>query len=343
MQPMTKFVLPAVLFCSTLGLQASDDTGSNATSVAVEIDGTKLTLGDFEQKQAANLFQARNAFYQAERKALDDYINQYVVEQQAKKENLTVDQLFEKHVTSLLPKDPSENELRVFYEGIDAKEPYEAMRSQIIDNIRQRRLAKAKIAYIQMLRSEANVVLRLGPPRAYVSLKDAPVRGPENARVTIVEYADYECPYCQRVQPELDKLEADYKGKIAVAYKDVPLPMHPHAEKTAEAAHCAGEQGKYWQYHDLLFTNKQLDISNLKEDALTLKLDAKKFDECLDSGAEAKVVSTNLAEGNALQIQGTPSFLINGRFYSGVLSYDQLKSIVDEELQAPAATQASTR
>src|SRR5208282_5343363 len=104
----------------------------------------------------------------------------------------------------------------------------------------------------------------------------------------------------------------EYKGKIAFAFRDVPLPMHSHAQKAAEAAHCAGAQGKFWQYHDMLFSTKQLDLAQLKEHARALNLDGTAFDTCLDSGATADVVKAQLAEGQALHLEGTPSFLING-------------------------------
>src|SRR5207244_5422354 len=125
------------------------------------------------------------------------------------------------------------------------------------------------------------------------------------------------------IQPIIDKLTAEYSGKVAFAYKDLPLQMHPRAQKAAEAAHCAGAQGKYWEYHDQLFANKQLYIPQLKESALALKLDTKAFDKCLDSNEQTEVVKAQMTEGQALQIQGTPSFFINGRFFSGVLSYEQ--------------------
>ena len=164
-------------------------------------------------------------------------------------------------------------------------------------------MAKAKAAYIESLRSQAQVVFRLAPPRTTVSLKDVPVRGVQAAPVTIVEYADYECPYCQQVQPTLDRLETDYKGKVAFAYKNFPLPMHPHAEKAAEAALCAGAQGKYWEYHDRLYKVKELDVPQLKQSAAALQLDTKTFDECLDSGKQAEIVKTQSAEGQGLQIR----------------------------------------
>jgi protein-disulfide isomerase len=148
----------------------------------------------------------------------------------------------------------------------------------------------------------------------------------------MVEFADYECPYCQQIQPTLDKLEAEFKGKIRFAYKDMPLPMHPNAPKAAEAAHCAEAQGKYWEFHDLLAQNKQLALPALKENARTLKLDTAAFDKCLDSGEKAPIIKVHQSEAQALGVQGTPTFVINGRFINGTPDYDGLRKILEEEI-----------
>jgi protein-disulfide isomerase len=339
---MTKSLLTFLLFSSPLCLLAFDDASgglSSSSGVVLEIDGKKLTLADFEQKHPFSLFQARNGFYQAENKALDGFATEYLLDQQAQKEHVTVDELLDRYADSVVPKEePSEEALRLYYEGIESKEPYEAMRAGILEHIRQSRILKAKTAYVQTLRTQANVIFHLTPPRATVSLKDTPVRGvAANAPVTIVEYADYECPYCQQTQSALDKLETDYKGKVAFAYKDMPLPMHSHAQKSAEAAHCAGVQGKYWEYHDMLFANKKLEVAQLKEDAGALKLDTNAFDKCLDSGEQAEAVKAQATEAQNLQIQGTPSFFINGQFFAGTFTYEQLRALVDDALKASSA------
>ncbi len=328
-----------------LPVAAAENSSGSALAagpVVAEVDGAKLTAADVERKKSGSLFQARNTFYQAQRKAVEEYVDDYLLERRAAREHLTVAQLIDKHVSSTLPKDPSEESLRVYFEGVQTTEAFEAVRPQILEHIRQARLEKAKTAYLASIKNEAKVALLLAAPRVPVSLKDTPLRGGSDAKVTIVEYADFECPACQQSQPGLDKLEAEYKGKVAFAYKDVPLPMHSHAQKAAEAAHCAGTQGKYWEYHDKLFATRQLDVSQLKEHARSLHLDGQAFDKCLDSGAQADLVKAQLAEGQGYQIQGTPSFFINGRFFSGGMTFEQLKVIIDEEL-GPQGTQTAQR
>src|SRR5689334_6939323 len=175
---MNKLFLTAALISSATCIVAADKPGEPQTdggAVVAEIDGVKITRAEFERSNAARLFQPRNTYYEAERKALDEYATDVLLEKQARKENLTVAQLLDRHVNSKVGKDPSDEALRVYYEGVDTTEPFEAVRDKIVDSLRQRRLAKIKNAYVQSLRADAKVAIRLAPPRAEVSLKDTPV------------------------------------------------------------------------------------------------------------------------------------------------------------------------
>ena len=326
--------LASALICGSAFAQTNSD---RQDSTIAEVDGHRITVSDLERQRPAALFQAQNAYYEAERKAVDEFVDEYLLTQAAQKEGVTVAQLLERHVIHQLPADPPEEALKVYYEGIDTDQPYAAVRDKILDHVRQRRLAKAKSAYMLSLREQAKVAIHMAPPRAQLALNDTPVRGRLDAPVVLVEYADYECPYCQKIQPALDKLEKEYAGRIAFAYKDMPLPMHHNAQKAAEATHCAAAQGKFWEYHDALAATKQLDVASLKEQARELKLDGDSFDRCLDNGEQSGTVAHEVAEAQLLGLQGTPSLFVNGRFYSGVLSYEQLRAIVEQELASSSA------
>ncbi|MBI4037136.1 thioredoxin domain-containing protein [Candidatus Daviesbacteria bacterium] len=170
-----------------------------------------------------------------------------------------------------------------------------------------------------------------------VSLDDDPVLGNPNAPITIIEFSDYQCPFCQRFWTEtLPLIKSQYidTGKVKLVYRDFPLSsIHPDAQKAAEAAECADEQGKYWEYHDKLFENQfDLSITALKRYAQELGLNTEKFNTCLDSGQMASEVSKDLSEGTAAGVQGTPGFFINGRFLGGAYPFEQFKTIIDEEL-----------
>ena len=315
---------------------------SGSDTVVADINGVKLTLADLEAKYSTALFQAYTNYYDAERKLVDELITDYVLTQQARRENVSVPELLERHVNSTIGKDPSEEALRVYYEGVDTSESYEAVRDKIVDAVRQRRIAKAKTAYVQELRKQWNASIRLIPPRMAIPETTTAARGPADAPVKLVEYADYECPYCQQIQPTVERLEAEFKGKLSFVYKDFPLPMHPNAQKAAEASRCAQAQGKYWEFHDLLTSSKALDPAALKAHARTLKLDTAAFDKCLDGGEKVAAIKADQAEAQTLGLQGTPSFFINGRYISGTLSYERLRDVVVEELGTPGGHKPPT-
>ncbi len=337
---MTKYALIiTVSIAAMAGLsQAGDGAGAPPQStVAVEINGVNVTLAQFEHERPSALFQARNTFYEAEKKAVDDYVGQYLLEQQAQKEGVTVAELLDRHVNKTVGPDPDDSALRIYFEGLETTETFESARPKILDHIRDKRIERAKKAYMQSLRDQAKVAFVLQPPRAPISLANTPVRGAAGARVTLVEYADYECPYCQQAQPELDQLEAEFKGRLAFAYKDLPLPMHTHAEKAAEAAQCAGLQGKYWEFHDEMLKTKELEVPQLKASAQHLGLDVKAFNTCLDSGQQAKNIQSTLEEAEKLGLSGTPSFFLNGRYFSGAMKYEQLRQMVEDELKSSSS------
>jgi protein-disulfide isomerase len=305
-------------------------------TVVAEVGGEKVTLGELEQKESAKLLTAHYQYYQAQSKALEDLIDKKLLEQKAKSENLTVDQLVDRDVKSRV-KDPTEDQMKVYYEGLETDQPYEAVREKILDKIRQLRTDKAKAAYVKDLRLHSTVMIALAPPQATVeAASSATTAGPTSARVTLVEFADYECPYCQRVAADVKKLKADYGDRLAFAYKDFPLPMHSRAEKAAEAARCASKQNKFWEFHDEIFHSKELDVDQLKAQARALKLDESQFDKCLDTGEEAAAVEKDRKEGMRLGISGTPSFFVNGHYLSGALDYATLQKVVEQQLAVPS-------
>lgn len=174
-------------------------------------------------------------------------------------------------------------------------------------------------------------------PSAEVTADDDPVKGDPDAQVTIIEFSDFECPFCKRFYDNtLSQLEEEYieTGKAKLVYRDFPLSIHPDAQKAAEAAECAEDQGMFWEYHDMLFENQQaLDTASLKSYANTLGLDTAEFDSCLDSGKHAQEVKDDFNDGRAAGVSGTPTFFINGQKIVGAQPIDAFRQIIDAELQ----------
>lgn len=163
---------------------------------------------------------------------------------------------------------------------------------------------------------------------------DDPAKGPANAKVTIVEFSDYQCPYCGRVEPTVKQILSTYGDKVRFVYRDFPLSsLHQNAQKASEASECADKQGKFWEYHDKLYQNQSaLDVTSLKKYAADLKLDTTKFNQCLDSGEMTAEVQKDEQDGVTAGVDGTPSFFINGESIVGAQPFEAFKAIIDAKL-----------
>jgi len=307
--------------------------------VVAQVSGSNLTMADLQQKEGGKLLQAEYQYYLNERKVLEELIDNELISNEARRRNMSVDELLNTEVYKGI-KDPTEDQLEVYYEGLDTQEPYAAVRADVLQHIRDLRRSKARTAFVDNLRKQASINVLLMPPSADLNIAKANTKGAPDAPVVFVEFADYECPYCQKVNPQIQQLKKEYGDKVTLVFKDFPLPMHHTAQKAAEAARCAGEQGKFWEYHDVLFYSKQLDVDALKEHARVLKLDGDKFDACLDNGTEAAAVKQDLEEGKSLGLTGTPSFFVNGHFFSGVIDYGIIKDMVNQQLNLTGSTHA---
>jgi len=170
-----------------------------------------------------------------------------------------------------------------------------------------------------------------------LTAEDARTKGDKNAKVTMYEYSDFECPFCGNFFTGAYKqIEEKYvkTGKVKVVFKDFPLTFHANAQKSAEAARCAQEQGKFWEMHDKLFSNqKSLTTDNYKKWAGEMGVKSDQFNQCLDSGKYADAVKKDLAEGVKIGIQGTPSFVINGQALIGAYPFEEFEKVIEEKLK----------
>lgn len=173
-------------------------------------------------------------------------------------------------------------------------------------------------------------------PNADVEVTDSDhIKGGDNAKVVLVEYSDFECSFCARVQPTLQQIEETYGDDVQLVFRHYPLSFHSQAQKAAEASECASEQGKFWEMHDKLFEMNSagtLGVASFKTAAGELGLTQSQFDNCLDSGKYAQAITNSLTEGTALGVQGTPATFVNGQLISGAVPYEQFASVIDAEL-----------
>lgn len=308
-----------------------------------EVNGTAITAEEVDKALAPELNKLEEQAYNLKRQKLDSLIDDKLLEAEASKRNLTVAQLIDAEVTSKLAP-VTDQEIDKFYQDNKAKIQREEseVRERIKNFLQNQKAAAKRDEFVAALRSKASIVVNLKPPpvfRAEISINGAPVRGAMEAPITIVEFSDFECPFCKRAQPTLAQLMERYRGKIKFAYRDFPLEsIHPQAERAAEAARCANDAGKFWNYYDLLFTESpKLGSEDLKRYASQVGIDAQQFDQCLSKGLHKAGVQQDVNEGIRLGVSGTPAFFINGRPLTGAQPLEAFTRIIDEELAHIAA------
>jgi len=316
----------------------SADAGRGATVATV--DGQPIYESDLASSVDPRLMplrtQERTQEYQVKKQALESLIDQKLLEAAAKKKGVSTDKLLEQEVDAKVPQ-PTDAEVYAFYLGAKSQfgnRPFDEVKVQAAASLKYAKTQQARQDFYAQLRKQAQVAVLLEPPRVQVAYDPARVRGNPKAPVMIVEFADFQCPYCKAAESTLDNVFAKYKGQVAISYRDFPLSsIHPHAQEAAEAARCAEEQGKFWQYHDLLFADQdKLDHDGLIQQANSLKLEMPQFQSCLAAHKyKAQIDADELAGRNA-GVNGTPGFFVNGVFLNGALPQSVFEDTINDAL-----------
>jgi protein-disulfide isomerase len=301
------------------------------------VDGQNIYDEDLASSVQGQLLPLRTQEYEIKRKALDSLIEEKVLEVAAKKKGLTAEQLLVQEVDSKVP-DASDAEIEGYYLGLKAKSPLADVKTQLRESLKQAKIQQARQDYLKTLRADSKVVVLLSAPRVEVAYDPARVRGNPKAPVMIVEFSDYQCPYCHSVEPTVKELLTKYGDKVSLSYRDFPLTqIHSQAQISAEASRCALEQGKFWEYHDQLFAASKLEKDDLIGYARDLKLDEKQFGSCLTSEKYKADIDKDLQDGRKAGVSGTPGFFINGVALSGAQPKDAFTRAIDEELARKGA------
>ena len=308
----------------------------SGVGVVAEVNGGPILDSELEQRVAGRLTRLRQEEYEIRKQVLDELIAERLVTAEAARRKVSPEDLLRQEVDAKTPALPADR-LQLIYE--QNKERFAGQsREQALAKIREvlgeRAKATRRAAYEAELRAGARVAVRLEAPRVAIEIpKGAPSTGPASAPVTIVEFTDYQCPYCHRAQTVIDEVLSRYPGKVRLVHLDFPLDGHPGATPAARAARCAGEQGKFWEYHRSLMTAPgALDDADLKNRAASLRLSASSFGRCLSSDRHDAAIQASLEQGEGLGVTGTPAYFVNGRMLSGARPLEDFTQIIDAEL-----------
>ncbi len=322
---------------------AAGQAGGGASAperVLARIDGEPITLADLEDVVGDDLatleFQYGNQRYQLLRRGVQTVLRKRLLAGEAARRGITPDELVRGEIEGKL--EISDEQVQAWYEANRARlqgRSLEMLAPAIRQFLQEQELDRLLTEFTDRIAAERKVEMLLEPFRAAIAVEGHPSLGPEGAPVTLVEFSDFECPFCGSFFATIERIKSEYGDRVRLVYRQFPLAeLHPHAQKAAEASLCAAEQGRFWQLHDLMFREQQrLAVEDLKDKAERVGLDTAAFAECLDSGRMAARVQADLQAGRRLGVTGTPALFVNGRpVEGGAVAFETIARVIDEEL-----------
>jgi protein-disulfide isomerase len=321
---------------ATTTAAASASGASGDGNVAATVAGTPITMDELDKAAANQLTKIRQQEFQVRSDALSGLVQQKLIAKEAASRKMTEDELLKAEVDSKVA-NPTPDEISQFYDKNKARmggKTLDDVKGDIEKSLKAQKANERRGQFLNELSAKNDVKILLDPPRATITLRPtAPVLGPANAPITIVEWSDYQCPFCKRAHPTIEQVLNEYKDKVRFVYLDYPLPFHQMAMPASEAVHCAEEQGKFWEYHKNLFeVAGDLSHADLAKRATDLGLDGPKFTACTDAKKNDELIKANFDDGAAQGVTGTPAFFINGRMLVGAQPIDQFREVINDEL-----------
>lgn len=313
-----------------------EDTSWMAAKVGDEI----ITREMVDAPLGPRLLELQREIYGLERERLDQLIMENLLEKEARSLNITIDQLLNDNI----PKDNlnvSEEEVdRYRQENADRLRDWrwteEDLRVRIRGFLSQQKRFREVARYAKSLEAKYKVTIFLKEPEVLLTRVDtsgSPSIGPADAPVVVVEFSDYQCPACRQAHETVLKVREVYKDRVRWVFKDFPLRKHKDARRAAEAAHCAAEQNKFWEYQNALYSSRdELTQDRLEQFGQEIGLSREQFSKCLESGKHQAAVDKDIEDARKAGVDSTPVFIINGKLMVGGLPLEQFKTVIDEEL-----------
>jgi protein-disulfide isomerase len=312
------------------------------SDVVATVGSSSITAAQVDEKalqQPTSSFgsmKLSQALYEARRIALEELVATTLIDREAKLRGVDRAALIEQEITAKISS-VTDAEIQQWYDANRSRvqgAALEQVRQPIRQYLTQERMELARQQYLSALKAKTPVRVMLEPPRQAVAAANGPSKGPASAPIEIIEFSDFQCPFCQRANPTVTQVLQTYGDRIHFVYRHFPLSNHPNAKPAAEASQCAAEQGKFWPYHDKLFANpSKLSDADLKTHAAEIGADTAKFNACVDSHKYRAQVDADARAGEEAGVNGTPAFFINGRMISGAQPFSEFKRIIDEELE----------
>jgi protein-disulfide isomerase len=337
-------LLPALAGCQASAARpdarpspgASPAAAAGAGEVMAHVDGVPITRAELDERVEDRLARLRQEEYDIRRQALDQLIGELLMEKEAQRRGISKDDLIKDEVERQVPA-PEQSQVDSLYQqhkGRFGATTEAKAKAEITRVLRERSVAARREAFRKQLAEKAQVKVLLDAPRIPIQVPaGAPALGPASAPVVIVEFSDYQCPFCHRAQETVNRVLSTYGEKVQFVHLDFPLDGHAQAVPAARAARCAGEQGKFWEYHrGLMMERGDLTDADLKARAAKLSLEPAKFATCLASDRYDAAIQGGFEDGAKVGVSGTPTYFINGRMLTGARPFEQFQEVIDSEL-----------
>lgn len=306
--------------------------------LAAKVGQMEITNAEIQDGIESELFEAESKVFEIKFNRLKTILLQRYMDQDPRKKGMSNDDFLEKHIASGIVISEKEIDAFIKDQNIPAEHINPQVREKIKNYLEMERKKEAVDKWLASQTKKTPVEVYIQKPRRPsfpVEVGNAPVTGGKEAKVTIVEFSDFQCPFCAKGADLLKEIKKKYGNKVKVAFKNFPLPFHNHAEQAAVAGLCANEQGSeyFWKYHDEMFANQDsLDTEGLKKMAKKVGLKPDAFDKCLAENKYLAQVKADMEEGKKVKVKSTPTFFVNGKLINGAQPLEVFSEIIDEEL-----------
>ena len=343
--PALRIINILILAIIILGPTHSDSLGQNVDSVVATVNGKAITQKDIDDSVSEKILPLQQQLYALRKVALDNLVSKELIESEAKRQNISVEELRRSMVSG--PINVNREEVEATYlqnqSFFAAMSPDEAKERLRLDLETQQRMKHYR-ASLELLRKSASLVVNFPPPPISSSFDDgtSPAIGPKSAAVTILEFSDFECPFCRAVQVPVKQILAEYADKVRFVFKHLPLDGHKNALAAARASFCAGQQDRFWQYQDALFSANNLSPETFNKLAEDLGLNTDRFRACANSVPSINAITKDLELAKRLRLESTPSFIINGQMVNGAIGIDEFRRLINKELGIQGSNKSSS-
>ncbi len=311
-------------------------TDASAQGIVAVVDGRAVQSKELDGLLGDKLVRLKSEEYAVRLTVLNGYVDQILLSREAERRSISLAELLRQQIDHQVPPVTEVEARAILDSSARANEQLvnDATVKAAMEDLKRRRLAKRRGEFLASLRQQYDAQIKLEAPRLSRPISGGHSTGPAEARVSIVVFSDFQCPYCSSLDSSISRIRQEYGDQLRITAKQFPLPSHRQAGKAAEAALCAAEQKRYWEMHDMLFSaQRSVALEGFSDLAQRLGLDLQAFESCLTSHKSSAELARDVVDALSVGVNSTPTLFINGLLVLGAKPYEALRGIIDSEIQ----------